>query len=319
MKKNSIPVFFCLAALILSGAGAGTPGEASSADLSMAVDRPAFVLPIPDDLKPPGVVQVDFSSSSHWQEDSQGSVPGRSARFQASFNTCAPGFTCSGLSLYTRQGSDDRMKFYSKLLNYSYGSYTWRLYIPPLSSSERFSIGAFLRSDHDCRELDFEIGYGTSAEREEYNREFNRELGARDLLLYATNQGLTNRDWVLDYCGSPGCTKKDVKKKTITVVSQSLADSASQSICTKRKIRSGLWYDLTISFERMDDHRSKVNWYVSCELIQSTIVDFGMCTFQVYCSVENLNFIGDQATTANRYGYFAWIKYSPGNEVLSEM
>lgn len=310
MRKNLIPLFFCIAAFALSAyCGAGVPAPGGG----MAITRPAFALSA-------GPVKVDFASGADWQQDSQSPEPGWSGRNQTSFNTCAPGFSCNGLSMYTRQGSRDRVKYFSKVLNFSYGSYTWRLYVPAVpAAGERFSIGAFLRSNDDSRELDFEIGYGTSAERAEYNEHFSGELGPDDLLLYSTNQGLTNRGWVQDYCGAAECARRDDAAKTVTVVSPSLADSQSQMVCSKKKIRPGMWHDLTISFARIDDNRSRVSWYVSSELVQTVIVDFGMCSFQAYCSVENLNFIGDRATTADRYGFFAWIEYVPGNDLISGM
>jgi len=250
-----------------------------------------------------------FSDSSTWISDSYSSSPKFDYLKQSAFNTCAPEFCCQGLALFTRAGTDDRVKYYSKMLSYSYGSYTWHVYIPSdLTSSEKVSIGAFLYAG-DYQEIDFEIGYGTTDERNTYKNALSTTISDKDLMVYMTNQAQTDPLGICDPTNT--CTKIDKKKMTYTTVVPSIVKgyTNTKKIVTRRTIKSGKWHDLKISFERINDISSNVSWSIDGELLQSTIVDFAPPAFKVYCSVENLDFMGDKKTSVDRYGYFASVDY----------
>ena len=86
------------------------------------------------------------------------------------------------LYLRTRAHTRDRSKMYTTRNDFQGGEYTWRIFVTNIKPYEQVSIGGFIYQD-DEHEIDFEIGYGTKAAREEY--------GASDgeLLACMTNQG----------------------------------------------------------------------------------------------------------------------------------
>lgn len=99
------------------------------------------------------------------------------------------------LYLRTRAYTRDRSKMYTTRNDFQSGEYTWRIFISNIKPYEQVSIAGFIYQD-DEHEIDFEIGYGTSAARQEY--------GAKDgeLLACMTNQA---HPYSSSYCPiSPG-------------------------------------------------------------------------------------------------------------------
>lgn len=85
------------------------------------------------------------------------------------------------LALTTRANTYDRTKMHTKANDYAAGEFTWRTYVPAIGLGEQVSVGSWIYHD-DHHELDFEVGSGKAATRE--------EVGAApdELLACMTNQ-----------------------------------------------------------------------------------------------------------------------------------
>lgn len=70
------------------------------------------------------------------------------------------------LALTTRANTYDRSKVHTNCSDYAAGEFTWRTYIPDITVGEQVSVGSWIYHD-DHHELDFEVGSGTSAARQE--------------------------------------------------------------------------------------------------------------------------------------------------------
>ena len=72
------------------------------------------------------------------------------------------------LEISTREQSLDRVKVKSKKDIFGAGIYKWRIFVPAMGLYEQCSIGAFLYHSGDINyEIDFEIGSGTKAHRDQ--------------------------------------------------------------------------------------------------------------------------------------------------------
>ena len=111
------------------------------------------------------------SLNKFWEDDSQNGSP-KNYDFDHEY-----------LRMISRANTKDRVKIKTKNYFSSYGSYTWRVYVPKMRIGEQCSIGAFLYFD-DQHELDFEIGSGTKKIREKLQAKNN------ELVVYCTSQGL---------------------------------------------------------------------------------------------------------------------------------
>lgn len=72
------------------------------------------------------------------------------------------------LELSTRAHTYDRTKMATLDKDYAAGVYKWRTFIPEVAPGEQVSIGSWIYCD-DQHELDFEVGYGSAAMREDAN------------------------------------------------------------------------------------------------------------------------------------------------------
>jgi len=55
----------------------------------------------------------------------------------------------------------------------------------------------------------------------------------------------------------------------------------------------------------------KINWLIDKKIVNSLQLTYGEeVPFRIYCSVENLNFIGDKPASKDNYGLFDYVKYT---------
>lgn len=81
------------------------------------------------------------------------------------------------LRISTRPDTADRVKVKTKRNNFGVGTYQWRIYVPYYELNDQCNIGAFLYHSGDIHyEIDFEIGSGTIAHREEINAKLDEAL-----------------------------------------------------------------------------------------------------------------------------------------------
>lgn len=85
------------------------------------------------------------------------------------------------LAISTRANTYDRSKMETVDRHYAAGTYQWRTFIPEIVPGDQVSIGSWIYHD-DHHELDFEVGYGQAAAREQAG------AAADELVACMTNQ-----------------------------------------------------------------------------------------------------------------------------------
>lgn len=204
-----------------------------------------------------GSVLWNFKTLEYWPTESPTMVSGTGYRIQG-----------DTLRLITHKGTAERPKVRTAQKIYGFGKYTWRVYVPMPGIGDRTSVGAFLYSD-DQHEIDFEIGYGTSAIR--------KTLSAieTDMVVYLTSQD------------------NPVHKRVAL-------------------IESNKWYNLSLELKNTGG-KYNVIWSIDDKVMTSVQTDFGSSEtlFYIYCSLENLNFIGDYPATQDNYCLFNYVEYKP--------
>ncbi|WP_418264213.1 hypothetical protein [Flavobacterium faecale] len=196
----------------------------------------------------------DFNNLDEWEDASQ------------NMNGLINYFTENGnLNIYTRPNTWDRPKVKS-IATYTTGVYTWRVYVPEMGVGDKASIGAFLYND-DTHELDFEIGYGATAERNAVN------AASDELLAYMTSQA------------------NPFQSKVV-------------------KVKRAQWYTLSIELTLNSKNKYIAKWKIGGNTVSSLQLNYGTKEkFKIFCSVENLNFIGDHIPTTQNYALFDFVEY----------
>lgn len=205
------------------------------------------------------VIRWDFNDLDGWVDGSQ--------------NTAGPEnyeIVDGRLRIETLPQSWDRAKVRTVEKTYSSGRYSWRIYVPAMGIGDQASIGAFIYND-DQHELDFEIGYGKSADRNSLQAQED------DLIVFTTCQ-----------------------------------DSPYYS--TKHLIKREQWYTFTIQLKSGRDVQSNyiAEWLIDGNLIEQQSLLFGdEISFYIFCSVENLQFLGDHIPYQVNYALFDYVEYEP--------
>lgn len=194
----------------------------------------------------------NFDNLSEWEDATQVGIPNY--------------FIEDGnLRIFTNANTWDRTKVKS-VATYATGSYSWRVYVPTMGEGDMASIGAFLYAD-DAHELDFEIGYGNQAARQELN------AVSDDLVIYMTSQ-------------------------------------ANPSHSFQSKLKRENWYTLTIDLSLNTKKKYVVSWKIDNQILTTKTLTYGTATkFKIFCSVENLGFIGDHIPSTQNYALFDWVEF----------
>jgi len=170
------------------------------------------------------------------------------------------------LKIFTRQNAWDRPKVRTENKIYKTGTYTWKVFIPPMGKGDMASLGAFLYCD-DKHELDFEIGYGKESVRNELNAKDD------DLIVYMTSQ-----------------------------------DNPFKSI--QKKIKCNKWYSLQIDLT-LSNNKYIAKWYIDEKEVNTLNLNYGTdFSFYIFCSMENLKFMGDHIPKQENYGLFDYVEVS---------
>jgi hypothetical protein len=181
---------------------------------------------------------------------------------------------------------------------YSYGTYTCRVWLPGLKKISvrdgiqrkgfKRAIGFAVRGDAESNNntdaIEIYIGFGTSE--------------ARRIHLYDRFLNwLFRRNKLASYCRIhyPEAGNPSQKKSSFTVV----------------PISAGAWHELKIDLDTYSEKEAAVKWYIDDTLAYSKIVNWTGQELQIYCSVENLDWIGDVDPANEAGAYFNWIKYIP--------
>lgn len=229
--------------------------------LSMLLSGIACVDPdtpvTPPDTKPDAELvsfKWDFNDSEGWVYSHQDTAPD-------------PQWALSGgnLVLSTRGGTRDRSKMSTLRDDFIDGTYTWRFNVPNIAPGDQVSIAGFIYQD-DHHEVDFEIGYGSKAVRDEY--------GIKPGELVAC---MTNQDFPVS--------------STYTAITPG-------------------WHVFSIKMEIVNGFYV-IRWIIDGNECKKIDVDYDEedARFRVFCSVENLLFMGDNPTTKDYSARFDYVSF----------
>ncbi len=84
-------------------------------------------------------------------------------------------------------------------------------------------------------------------------------------------------------------------------------------LSNQTKIKRNLWYNLSITLGLDDNYKYTAVWKINNLIVQSTNLGYGPddIDFSIYCSLENLTFIGDQTSTQINTTYFDEVRFVP--------
>ncbi|GJH41247.1 hypothetical protein RCZ04_17970 [Capnocytophaga sp. HP1101] len=177
-----------------------------------------------------------------------------------------------GLRIWTDKDSKQRKK-QKTVKRYGAGTYTWKVYIPNMIIGERASVGSWLYSD-DHHEVDFEVGSGT----------------VRDRKL----AGATSNDQLIPYITSQDSIEVHHNTELIT---------------------AGDWHTFEIELkidEAVNGKNYIITWSIDGKPRHTAKLNYGQeVKFHIYCSVENLDFLGERTPTVENYGIWDYVKYEP--------
>ncbi|SFG29934.1 hypothetical protein SAMN05216383_10939 [Prevotella sp. KH2C16] len=206
-------------------------------------------------------IQWEFNTLDGWVYEHQDDAP---------VSQCSA--NAGNLYIYTRANTRDRQKMHTKDKIYTFGRYSWRTYISNIAAGEQTSIGSWIYCDEQ-HEIDFEVGPGTSAIREQYG------IQEGELVACMTSQGFP---YVSGYTAiTPG------------------------------------WHVFTIELKDVRGSY-EVHWLIDGEEKQKQSLRYGdEKAFYIYCSVENLSFIGDFIPVHRNYGMFDWVSFTNHEDATS--
>ena len=76
------------------------------------------------------------------------------------------------------------------------------------------------------------------------------------------------------------------------------------------KIKRDQWYTLTLELTLNSKGRYMVNWKIDDAVKATAQLNYGKTTkFNIFCSVENLTFIGDHIPQSQNYALFDWVEF----------
>ncbi|WPR71887.1 hypothetical protein SLW70_01805 [Flavobacterium sp. NG2] len=77
-----------------------------------------------------------------------------------------------------------------------------------------------------------------------------------------------------------------------------------------RKIKREQWYTLSIELTLNSKNKYIANWKIDGNSIQTLQLNYGTReNFKIFCSVENLQFIGDHIPNSQNYALFDFVEY----------
>ena len=205
----------------------------------------------------------NFDNTDDWINASQGDNANIS---QTSVENNTDAEDGKVVKIFTNLASKERKKLKTKK-QYGAGLYTWRTYISDLGTNERVSIGSWLWNS-DKHELDFEVGSGTSKDR--------------DLLKTADDE-------VIAYI-----TSQD-----------------NPALHQKIKIKKNAWHTFQIDLQLVGN-KYFATWLIDGVKCAAQQLNYGQeHPFHIFCSTENLKFVGDNWPYKDNYGLWDYVTYTP--------
>lgn len=76
------------------------------------------------------------------------------------------------------------------------------------------------------------------------------------------------------------------------------------------KIKRNQWYTLSINLSLNNKKKYVATWKIDNQILATKTLTYGSQTkFKIFCSVENLTFIGDHIPTIQNYALFDWVEF----------
>ncbi|MFL9831124.1 hypothetical protein ABS764_09715 [Flavobacterium sp. ST-87] len=76
------------------------------------------------------------------------------------------------------------------------------------------------------------------------------------------------------------------------------------------KIKREQWYTLSITLALNNKKKYVATWKIDNRILTTKTLTYGtQKKFKIFCSVENLSFIGDHIPTTQNYGLFDWVEF----------
>ena len=203
----------------------------------------------------------------------------------------------SVLKVTAAAGQNDRVKVRTSEV-FRAGTYAWHVYIPQIQEQGATNaVAAFIFSeqsgnDVNAREIDFEIGEGTSAHRQQYG------VPAGHMICWMTVQRDDSSGTVLDQVAFQPSNPED-------------------------HIERGCSYTYTIELKKNSWGGYVVSWFIQkdggaqVKGRRDALCNYGPgdTDFHIYCSSENFdnNWIGDHnPPQTDQIGYFDWASFTDG-------
>ncbi|WP_315103069.1 toxin-antitoxin system protein [Capnocytophaga sputigena] len=259
MKTYTKPIL--MAAAIFS---AITSCSKSDADGRFS-DNPKSEIGTPQAGTPNTAKQIkwNFDNTNDWINASQG-VNADISQTSVESNTDAEDGKV--VKIFTKSATKERKKLKSKK-QYGAGLYTWRTYISDLGTNERVSIGSWLWNS-DKHELDFEVGSGTSKDRE------SLKTADDEVVTYITSQD-------------------------------------NPALHQKVKIKKNAWHTFQIDLKLVNG-KYFATWLIDGVKCAAQQLNYGEeHPFYIFCSTENLKFVGDSWPYKDNYGLWDYVAYTP--------
>jgi hypothetical protein len=78
-----------------------------------------------------------------------------------------------------------------------------------------------------------------------------------------------------------------------------------------KKIKRGQWHTFSMELTLNSKQKYVVSWHINGEQAATTQLNYGTKNkFKIYCSLENLTFIGDHIPKSQNYALFDFVEYS---------
>ncbi len=89
-----------------------------------------------------------------------------------------------------------------------------------------------------------------------------------------------------------------------------MTSQANPAQTHRKTIKREQWYNLSIQL-RLVNRNYFAKWKINNEVMGSTQSSYGTkFKFKIFCSMENLTFIGDHIPYSNNYALFDFVEYA---------
>lgn len=108
---------------------------------------------------------------------------------------------------------------------------------------------------------------------------------------------------------------KQSERESLNALSDELivyvSSQSNPALSYKKTIKRGLWYSLSIQLTLVNRNYF-AKWAINNEVLGATQLNYGTkFKFNIFCSLENLSFMGDHIPYINNYALFDFVEYNP--------